>query len=89
MIARRGLLILGKEFAQLSEDMLARELTVRIGDEIYPVRDLKLKDSEILHKTPHLWGRVELVIEVGEPIVKYSPVKGWIRKEDSDGIPRK
>lgn len=82
MIARRALLILGKEFSSLSEDMLAREITVRIGDKIYPIRDIKLKDSEILRKTPHLWGRVEMVIDVGKPIVKYSPIKGWVKQEE-------
>lgn len=82
MIARRALLKLCGEFSQLSEDMLSREITVRIGDEIYPITELKLKDSEILRKTPHLWGRVELVIEVGKPIVKHSPLRGWIKKEE-------
>ena len=74
-------MILSKEFASLTEDMLAREITVRVGDVICPIRDIKLKDSEILRKTPHLWGRIELVLEVGEPIVKYSPVRGWIKGE--------
>ena len=81
MIARRALLEIGEEFSALSDDMLAREITVRIGDMIYPIRDIKLKDSEILRKTPHLWGRIELVLEVGEPIVKYSPARGWIKVE--------
>lgn len=81
MIARRALLNVCKEFGSLSEDMLAREITVMVGNEIYPIRDIKLKDSEILRKTPHLWGRIELVLEVGEPIVKHSPIRGWMKVE--------
>lgn len=76
MIARRALLILGKEFSTLPEDMLAREITIRVGDVIYPIRGISLKDSETYH-TADLWGRLELVVEVGEPIVKYSPIRGW------------
>ena len=78
MIARRALLNICREFSGLAEDELAREITIRIGNEIYPIRDIRLKDSERYH-TADLWGRIELVIDTGKPIVKYSPIKGWMK----------
>lgn len=78
MRARTGLIKIGEEFSKLSEDLLSSEMTIKIDDVIYPIRDITLKDSENYH-TADLWGRIELVIETGNPIVKYSPIKGWIK----------
>lgn len=78
MRARSILIKIGEEFSKLSENMLSREITIKIDDTIYPIKDITLKDSEQYH-TADLWGRIELVIETGKPIVKHSPVKGWIK----------
>ena len=78
MRARNALIKTSKEFSKLSDDMLNREITIKIDDTIYPINNITLKDSEQYH-TADLWGRVELVIEVGKPIVKHSPIKGWIK----------
>lgn len=78
MRARNVLIKIGEEFSKLSEDLLSRELTIKIDDTIYPINNITLKDSEQYH-TADLWGRVELVIEVGKPIVKHSSIKGWIK----------
>lgn len=80
MIARRFLLEVGRIFSSLSEDMLSREITVKIDDVIYPIKSVGIKDSENYH-TSDLWGRIELVIDTGKPIVKHSPIKGWIKME--------
>lgn len=81
MRARGALIKIAEEFSKLSEDMLSREITVKIGDVIYPIKDIALKDSEQYH-TADLWGRIEIVIETGKPIVKHSPIKGWIKCKD-------
>jgi hypothetical protein len=75
MRARNALIKMSKEFSKLSVDMLNREITIKIGNVIYPINNIILKDSEQYH-TADLWGRVELVIEVGKPIVKHLPIKG-------------
>lgn len=78
MRARGVLIKISEEFSKLSENMLSREITIKIGNVIYPINNITLKDSEQYH-TADLWGRIELVIETGKPIVKHSPIKGWIK----------
>lgn len=78
MRARRALLKIMDEFSKLSEELLSREITVKINDTVYSIKNINLKDSERYH-TADLWGRIELVIETDKPIVKYSPIKGWIK----------